>query len=218
MMAAASALLADGTVTYISSNDDQDNLSEYTFSSQDIGAAAAGRIVVVAARVTSSSPDISAISVGGNSCTKATSAQGVNPEDDVAIWYVELAAGATGDIVVTSTQVGGSCMIDVYNINGNIDATPTATVADNGASPNVLTITAPAVGVLIAVGSNRGASGTSSFTNLTERNEQTPATNESMATGSDAFATVDTNRAVTFNYTQGSSTTGCACIAAWGPP
>ena len=134
------------------------------------------------------------------------------------MWYVELAAGATGDIVVTVTTTSSSCMIDVYNINGNIDATPTATVADNGASPNVLTITAPAVGVLIAVGSNRGALGTGSFTNLTERKEQETGSTELMTSGSDAFATVDTNRAVTFNYTQGSSTTGCACIAAWGPP
>jgi hypothetical protein len=218
LMAAASTIKADGTVTYISSNDDQANLSSYTFSSQDIGTPASGRIVLVTAHVTGSSPSITAISVGGNACTKATGVNGVNPEDHVAMWYVELAAGATGDVVVTVSVTSYSCAINVYNINGNIDATPEATVTDNGASPNILTITAPAVGVLIAVGSNRGGVGTSSFTNLTERKETLASPSLLMTTGSDAFATQDTNRAVKFNYTAGSTTTGCACIASWGPP
>ena len=198
--------------------------TEFTFSNAAIGVAASDRLVVVivSAKSQGQAGVVSSVTLGGSGATKAAEIAGTNPEDRLSMWYLAVSSGTTSNIVVTSPVNAYACAIVTYNINGNINSTPSATKVDNGASPNVLTISIPGLGVAIAAGSNRGGQGTSTFANITERNDFSSVTNDGdfglTSSASDAFEDAQTNLAITHSYSAGSSTTGCGLVVAWGPP
>jgi len=215
-----------GTVTYVSEAGVAGSASqtEFTFSNANIGVAAGDRLVVaiVGTKSQGSAGVVSSVTIGGVSAAKAAEIAGTNPEDRLSMWYLAVSSGTTSNIVVTSPVNAYACAIVTYNINGNINSTPSATKVDNGASPNGLTISIPAVGVAIAAGSNRGGQGTASYANITERNEFSSITSDGdfgiTSSASDAYENAQTNLAITFSYSAGSSPTGSGLVVAWGPP
>ena len=107
------------TLTYVGNNTETANQTNYTFSSESIGAQQTGRYIIV---VTEHN-DVSSVTVGGDSATK------IVESNDVALWWLSYDnANTTADIVVTGAGSSGSCSIAVWQIyNG-----ATITVHDSG--------------------------------------------------------------------------------------
>ena len=113
----ASAVVTIGTVV---SAVNTNTLSAYTFSSVSLGAADAGRVIVVG---TSSgggtNSTVSGLTVGGVSAVEAVELQ---HQGDAyyrsSLWIAEVPTGTTGDVVVTMSGSTGDCGIIVWPTTG----------------------------------------------------------------------------------------------------
>jgi hypothetical protein len=146
--------------------------SSWTFSSLDIGSAAADRVILVG--VTNGSGTVAAIngvSVAGNSATAIVQADGASSpnEERAEIWAVAVASGTTGDVVVTTSAADRGCGVVVWAAYG-ISTTAHDTATDAG-DPMSVSIDIPAGGVCVgfcAVRSNSAGSSRWTWTGLTE--------------------------------------------------
>lgn len=219
IFAPASASVA--TVTYISTNSDEVNRTNYTFSSQGIGTAAADRKVVVVINASGgSTQDITGCTIGGSAATEEQSS-GVSGETRNAIYSLNsVSSGTTAEIVVTQGGNAGVIMIAVFAVYG-ASATKNAsgTHKGDGISPSI-DIAVPANGVIIAGSCAAHSSGSGSnavaFTNITERVEFLGDSDGFVAgAASDAYenaATISVNSA--FN---GSNSATVGCAVSYGP-
>jgi len=116
---------APATVTYVTTIDDGNGATTYTFTNANIGAAATDRLVVGALswEATANRSLVSA-TIGGNAASVIVNGGGV--ETSAAIFALRVAAGATATIVATLSGAALRAAIGIWNVNGQISDTPTA--------------------------------------------------------------------------------------------
>lgn len=107
--------------------------ASYTFSAQDIGAAAADRIVAVTigGERNAATGDLDTVTIGGVSATIIKVSNGASPNYFTAIAYASVPTGTTADVVVNFTLASNGCGIRVFRITGaaGLDASTTDTDA-----------------------------------------------------------------------------------------
>jgi len=158
--------LSPATYTYNASYKSTNNSSSYTFSTADIGAADSSRIVAVGIMGEGGGSTISSVTIGGNGATEA--AQIAYSDNVSGIYYLEVAAGTTADIVVNFTASQNRAGISVYSIYDAASATPEDTSTGSGttsATATGLAWSADSVSIGVAAASNGGVS---EWTGLTE--------------------------------------------------
>lgn len=165
-------------------------LSTYTFTTKQIGGAAANRLVVVGfsgINVTANRT-VSSITVAGSSAT-AVNFQQVSSGGvfvDVGLYAIRLDAGATGTIVVNWSAAQLRTAIGVWAAYSVESATATAT-AQSSANPMSAGLTIQPGGICIGYASSFGGSTpTYTWSNLTEgfdRDYDAVATNSSYTGG-----------------------------------
>ena len=111
------------TLAFTATAFNDSDLTIYTFSAVAIGAAAADRVVVVAAH-SEEGGELVSMTVGGIPATVAISA-GEDAEFAV-VAYAAVPTGTTVDIVVTWTSQARRSMVGAWRLTG-ANATPTAT-------------------------------------------------------------------------------------------
>lgn len=160
------------TVEYRDSAADTSAKTSFTFTSMDIGSAAADRVILVGVTEgTGTVSTISSVSVAGNSATAIAQADGgLSPNEERAeIWAVAVASGTTGNVVVTLSGSDSGCGVVVWAAYG-ISTTAHDTATDAGDPMSVL-IDIPAGGVCVgfcAVRSNSAGTSRWTWTGLTE--------------------------------------------------
>ena len=212
--------LTDVTVSFVASYVSTATATTYTFSSASIGTAAANRKVVVGISAITGDHPVSTVTVGGNSCSRVVATYNGANLEPTELWQVDLAAGTTGDIVVTFTSGGNMdcCGIGVWAVYG---ATGEAyRYNSDAARPAVATLDIPAGGVAIGVVGHRTNTTPDAYawTNLTENYDETiQASTGSQSGASDAFAARQSALSITADATQAGARVETMAIASWGP-
>ena len=216
--------LSVASVSYASTNEDEVNRTNYTFSSQNIGTAASDRKVVVVINASGAGTnDITGCTIGGSSATEEQSS-GLQGEARNAIYSLNsVSSNTTADIVVTQGGNAGVMMIGVFAVYGaSSTKNASGTQKGNAISPSI-SLAVPANGVIIAGSCSAFSSGAGtnavSFTNITERAEYNgdPPGGGGFVGGvaSDAYenaATISVDSA--FN---GSNAATVSCAVSYGP-
>lgn len=115
-----------------------DNRTVYTFTSRAIGAEASNRIVALAVYSSAAASTVS-VTIGGITATRAAG-YSVSGSYDLAIYYATVPTGTTATLVVTLSDEGGRCAIDVYRIIPGSSATTYATFGDLSGSASITEI------------------------------------------------------------------------------
>lgn len=201
--------------SFVSSASDGVDASSFTFTGQNIGSAAATRIVVVTVHGRGNA-SVSGVTIGGVSATQVVAlsnpASGVR--DTVAMFQLAFAAGTTANIVVTWSASVGRCAIGVFNITGDAAASSTATATQNSGDPTTTTINIRANGCAIAAAyDGTGVANSATWAGLTERYDAT-VENDTYTGASADFATVQTGLSIGPDWANAPSDV-VLVIAAW---
>ena len=156
---------------------DTANLSTYTFSSHDIGTAAASRRVVVCAYGVGGSASSATCTVGGISATALVTAtlQFYSPG---YIFIAEVPTGTTADIVVTFSAGAVACGVAVYAVYDLTSSSAVDTGSGTGSFNDTLTSVNPGVAIGCSLLNSAAAS---TWTNLTEDHDTVVETNSQMS-------------------------------------
>ena len=191
----------------------------YTFSSQALGTASSTRMIVIGICGSSNSGSastVNSVTVAGVSATKAKE-QGDGTEAGYSsdLWYVALASGTSGDVVVTfdATQARtGIGLTAVYDA----DNSPFDT-SGNSDDPMVATISCPAKGIILGSCTMNASAGVSTaWTNLTEKYDQAVEGPQSQSGAFATFASAQTDLSITSDPSAAVNRKAMA-LAAWGP-
>lgn len=198
------------SMSFLQGTTNTSDLTAYTFSSQNLGDAAADRYIIVCAESRSGSTfDISTLTVGG--VTATIIANSFNSSSNYGRAVMGIAAvptGTTGDIVVTWSAGVVRCSIQVYRATELNSATPVDSDTSIADDPTV-TLT---VGNGFAIGAcGTGTPGSATWTNLTEDYDTAPETN--MTVSSASGATTPGSLEITCDFTGGATATGV--FASW---
>lgn len=177
--------------------------TNFTFSTQALGAAHTQRKIAVAVVSNSSTGGrtISSVTVGGVSATSIISADGGSTNTRMtAIYLASVPTGTTGDAVVSHSGSMTSCAISLYRLIG-----ASSTVHDTGSditeSGNALsdTINVVSQGVLIACVNWEGSAGarTTTWTGPTEDVDTTIEGNFTYSSASKLYLTTQTGITIT---------------------
>lgn len=201
-------------VSYLQHGVDETDLTTYTFSSANLGTAAADRHIVVGVLGRAAAArTISSVTVGGVAAT-VVAEQTIDdggPDNFSGIVIAAVPTGTAGDVVIT---MSGACLrlnYSAWRLTGLSSASAHATDHAGPTADPILEINVPANGVAIAVSSQQtGLSPTCTWTNATERFDD--------ATTTDGFSGADTTTAgtplsITANWTAGS--VGIGTAASW---
>lgn len=149
--------------------------TSYTFTAANIGTAATGRRVLVAAVCSDNgiSANITGITIGGNAATIVAQSTVNVSTNQTAFACLQVDTGTTANIVVTMDADGANNMqIQVYALYGLSSTTPADTYVENGTTATVTggTIDCPAGGAIFgAVGwRDPGVTTTTTWTLTTE--------------------------------------------------
>lgn len=176
----------------------------YTHTARALGNPAADRIILVGTygnRSSAGARSVSGITANGTALALVKDWGGASA-NTMEVWGAVVAAGATGDVVVTFT--GGdmvSCGIMIAEIHG-ANTTVYATASDAVGDPLSVGINVTAGGVLFAYAVNANGGGADAFTwtNATERFDAVIQTNLIYHSGAtDAYASAQTPITVTAN-------------------
>ena len=204
------------TITFTDSSVDQTDLTEYTFSTQAIGDAAADRKVVVCVHGGNNDATVASLTVGGISADLVVAkASGVGGSffNENEIWQAIVPTGTTADVVVTWSAGQLECHIGIFAVYGAQSAAH-ATATDI-TDPLSQSLAVPAGGVAIAFASIEEVRTFTWGAGITEQFDQTTSSRATSTGASDAYA-ADTT--VTVAATPSSSTTKIILVAAsWGP-
>lgn len=126
--------------TYIVTGVSSTNLSTYTFTSANIGTAAADRIVLVAITArgnTAGNFTVGSVTIGGNAATVDSTTNAGNGREVSTFAYLLVPSGTTATIVVNFN--GGTmdvCATHIYNINGQASNTPVGSAVSYSPAPS----------------------------------------------------------------------------------
>lgn len=204
------------TIAFVANTEDLTNATVYTFSGASLGTEASNRKIVVSVTSLTSADTVSTLTVGGNSASVviATSTSGTN-EMIAELWQLALAAGTTGDIVVTMTGAGAAhCGIGVWAVYGA--AAAAFDTGTSAADPLVDTLNIPGGGVAIGIAASEAVNATFAWTNLTEDFDNLLDSNASESAANDVFNSTKTGLSITANPT-GNTLALALSLASWGP-
>jgi len=200
------------TVAFASSAVDSVDRTIYTFSGVAIGTATLDRKVVVSpvGNIGAGGGAVSTVTVGGISASLVVAI--IGGVQSAEIWQADVPTGTTADVVVTWAAEQARSGIGVFAVTGA--ASGASDTATSTADPMSTTLTIPANGIAIGVGTDN-AGGPFAWTNLTERYDE-PLEGAIDHTGaSDAFITHEVGRTITCDPS-GASSSPAMALAAWG--
>lgn len=154
---------------FITSSESTLDATTYTFTSHDIGAANASRIVVVGVVLSHAGTNrsISSVTIGGSAATMATDTSSGGTIGNMrvaAIYYRAVAAGTTATTVVTASGACDSCGIAVWALYPT-SSTPVDAVSNSNASAASLSASSVAItagGIVVGI-SNHNDPGLTTF-------------------------------------------------------
>ncbi len=189
----------------------------FSFTSQSLGAAAAGRYIVVCieARIGGGTPTLTDVTIAGITATIVKQqASGAGPRDITAIAIAAVPTGTSGTIDVTFSATMLRCSISVYRVLG-IDGLAAFDTDGSTATNPTCNLDIPAGGV--AFGSVIAAVNSAvSWTGLTEDYDTVMASNTTASTASDEFASTQTGLLLVGTFASG-GTDPCGAFASWSP-
>jgi len=162
---------AGKTLTFLQGTADAANASVYTFTAQNLGAAASDRRIIVsfgARAVGGTAMSVSSITVGGISAT--INAQTANTSADVCLVATATAhvpTGTSGDIVVTVSRSCVRAGITVYSASGLTSEVASDSDTSTAVSPATSSVTIPSGGFMVGFAVSSGASA-ATWSGLTE--------------------------------------------------
>lgn len=159
----------------------------YTFASQNLGAAASDRCIIITSSLRDSSGFVvSSITVGGVTAT-ITNNHFNSPEVNTVIAIAEVPTGTTGDVVVTMTGTTARCAVDMYRATGLASTTPTDT-ANTGTVANENPQSAEldkAEGITIGVCCTNASGATFTWGNLATKDTDADLESQSFSSASE---------------------------------
>ena len=189
---------------------DTSDATTYTFTSKAFGAAATGRLVVVALQTLSTIGGISATIIG-----TATANNG-SVFISTALAYAVVPTGTTATVAATWSTSTFRCYLGVWSAYGVSSSTPT-TSATSAANPSVMSsINVSAGGIAIGASNifDVGGTGTFTWTNLTkDYDADGEGSNEQYSGASAAFASAQTGISIT--ATPSAADRCCGIAASW---
>lgn len=199
------------TITNSASNNSAANAASYSFATQSISTADASRIIHVAAvGRTTTGVTHTGITVGGVNCpislTLATA------DNDFALCQLAVAAGTTATIAVTTSANMSREAIGVWASYNLLSSTETdeATATGDPSTTTAVDILAGGVALCFAA---TGATGTATWTGLTEGFDAVSESATNYTGASDAFAAASVGPTFSADYTGGNTGAGMVCQA-----
>lgn len=200
------------TRTFLQAADDGTNLTTYTFAGQNLGAADAGRYIVVCVESRASlARTISTVTVGGVSASIAVQVSNGNNVAGIAIAAVP--TGTTGDVVVTFSGSVLRAAVQLYRVLGIDSATPADFDSSAAADPTV-NLDVPAGGVAFGCVLTT-STGTTAWTGLTEDHDSVVESAVNVSSASGEFASTQTGLTITADVSASSTPVGA--FASWAP-
>jgi hypothetical protein len=192
------------------------DLTTYTFSTVDIGAADSTRRVIVGVAGSATSPQtLSSATIGGVGATIHVNNSSV---DHSSLISALVPTGTTATIAVTFSGAQFCAGIGIYRLINETVSTPHATATDLTLSSGVLstTINVPSNGALVAICKAFGsATPTCAWSGATERYDQVMESPDSQSGASETGLGSETGRTVSATLT-GSFLTGTLAVLTWG--
>lgn len=186
--------------------------TSYVFNSTAIGDAASDRLVVVV--ITTNNGNVSGVTIGGVSATAAVTM--ANGDENVCIYYLEVASGTTANIVV-STSSALCCSLAPYRLTGLASSTPVSTNSASSLSASGGTISAnvnaEAGDVVIAGSIMNAGSVAASWVGVTEQYDESYGSSEYTSGGFAIAGSTETPRSV--NVTPSASAKRAIAAAVW---
>lgn len=197
------------------------NETTYTFSSQNLGTADAGRYIVVAAHCNSGTTvgfGLSSVTVGGVAATivvqQNNASGGFSGCSALAIAAVP--TGTTGNIVVTWSHGAARCEIQAYRLTGIASATPADTKSSTASDPTA-SLDVPAGGVAIGAGCT-SANTIATWTGLSEDSDAVVEGTLTSTSAHGEFVAQQTGLAITIDFgISGSANSPAGVFASWAP-
>lgn len=210
---------AEITVSFEASAVQYANQSSYTFSGVAIGTAAADRTVVVAVMHGGGNTTPS-VTIGGTGAAIAANGSGSGTSEGVSIYYLDVAAGATANIVVNFSSTEYGCAIGVWAMYG-ADSAPHDSDTSLIGDPASASIDVPAGGAAFAAVCNRriGNNNTYSWTGLSEDfdlQSLSDSSDDGASGASEVFSAAQTGLTVTATPSA-TSRDPIMAVASWGP-
>jgi len=192
------------------------NRTTYTFSTVNLGTAAADRyiIVAVASRRASGTPSISSATINGETATVVAPIGSLG--NYTAFLIAHVPTGATGDIVFTFDSGMLRAEYAAWEVTGLASATPTDTGTSTAAAPTA-NIDVVAGGFALGVAMVASTAGTTAWTNLAnERADELVESNTLVSVADEDFAGAQSGLAITATFSGTSSPSGpCGSFASW---
>jgi hypothetical protein len=200
------------SVDYQTVVDDSADRTTYTFSNVSIGGAG---LIVVASHTEGAGVPLVSMTIGGVSATidvQVSSATGTRT--NTAICSAVITSGSTATIVVNYTGVVARCGIAVYRVQNYTSVTPVTTASNSANSGTGLSATLNSLSVNDAViaAYTTGDNNAITWTNITERYDQSVGGEQSRESGGNATVGSSGNYTVTTSNTN--STQGITLVAA----
>lgn len=165
------------SITFLQANELTTDLTTYTFSSQNLGTAAANRYIIIGATgVHNAARTLNSVTVGGVSATQIQNIALSNPRI-AAIFVAAVPTGTTGDIVLTFSSGMSRVAYGAWALYTDTPATTAFDSANDTTYSSGLSISldVPVGGYAVGVLVNGAASGThgTTWTNLSEQYDTT---------------------------------------------
>lgn len=196
------------------------DLTTYTFSSQNLGTAAAGRYIIVAIEARKSGVDttllVSSVTVGGVSATIAMQRLVSSTNTNIAALAIAaVPSGTNGNVDVTFSSGMLRCGIQLYRAVDINSSTPHHAVTHfNGSTDPTASLNIPAGGFAIGCATS-AASTAATWTGLTEDHDSVVESFLTVSSASQQFASAETGRSITCDF--GTNTDNVAVFASWAP-
>lgn len=194
-------------LSYLQSVGSTSNAAAYTFSAQNLGAAAADRYIICAVNGSGGATGrtISSVTIGGVNASIIVQKENTTVYNVSGIVIAAVPNGATGDVVVTLSDNWARCHIALWRVTG----LSSATAIDNGnsvASDPTYDIDIPAKGIAIGTAMT-DASTSCAWTGVTEKYDET-VESKSVTGASDTFTTEQTNLTLKADFSSPSNSCG----------
>lgn len=207
------ASFAAATYTVTDAHTDTSDATTHTHASLSLGAAADNRVIIATVGWRGSgTTSLNAATIGGIPAVIVSNIGVASEANKVAIISALVPSGTTGDIVLTWNDTCNRSRVVVRRVIG-CSYLP-FDVSKSTADDPTYDIDVPAGGIAVGVGCALGTT-TTTWVGLTEDDDSQPESIITVSSGTEVFASTQTNLTVTCNFATSSADTGA--FASWGP-
>lgn len=187
-------------LTFLQTSGDGTNLTTYTFSAENLGAANAERYIIVG--VTGRSSDggartLSSVTVGGVGAT--INVQVHSSGNTAAVAIAKVPTGTTGDVVLVWSSTMGNADIGLWRVTDVTSTTANDTLSST-ADPPSDTINVNADGIVIAISKSDAGGDTTTWAGITEDFDAADSAGNNYSGASDTFESEQVGLTVTSNW------------------